>query len=101
VTILTTAPNDVPKPIQDRMPVVLPRNVESDWLAAAPDTRKDLRQPYPKDDLEAYEISTCVNNPVATSRKLLNRLTTDNQVSASSARGNWRRSLCSGDRSSS
>jgi transcription initiation factor IIE alpha subunit len=60
-------------------------------LAAAPDTRKELCQPYPKDDLEAYEISTRVKTPPTTSRKLLNRLTTANQVSASSARANRRR----------
>jgi len=63
VTVLTINPNDVMKPIHDRMPVVLPRDVESDWLSAAPDTRKELCQPYPKEDLDAYEISTRVNNP--------------------------------------
>jgi len=49
--------------IHDRMPVVLPKDAESDWLAADPDTRKGLCQPYPKNDLDAYEISTRVNNP--------------------------------------
>ncbi len=49
--------------IHDRTPVVLPQDAESDWLAADPDTRKELRQPYPKADLDAYEISTRVNNP--------------------------------------
>ena len=45
------------------MPVVLPQEAESDWLATGPDTRKELCQPYPKTDLNAYEISTRVNNP--------------------------------------
>jgi len=63
VTILTTEPNDLMNSIHDRMPVVLPQDAESDWLAADPDTRKELCQPYPKDDLDAYEISTRVNNP--------------------------------------
>ena len=45
------------------MPVVLPWDFESDWLAAAPDTCKELCQRYPKTDLDAYEISTRVNNP--------------------------------------
>ena len=49
--------------IHDRMPVVLPQDAESDWLAAGPDTRTELCQPYPKDDLDAYEISIRVNNP--------------------------------------
>lgn len=62
-TILTTEPNDLMKPIHDRMPVVLSKEAESDWLSAGPETRKELCQPYPKDDLDAYEISTRVNNP--------------------------------------
>jgi putative SOS response-associated peptidase YedK len=40
-----------------------PRDAESEWLVADPDTSKELWQPYPKDDLDAYEISTRVNNP--------------------------------------
>jgi len=63
VTILTTEPNDLMNSIHDRMPVVLPQGTESDWLAADSDTRKELCQPYPRDDLDAYEISTRVNNP--------------------------------------
>ncbi len=49
--------------VNEVAPVVLPRDAESDWLAADLDTRKELCQPYPKDDLDAYEISTRVNNP--------------------------------------
>jgi putative SOS response-associated peptidase YedK len=63
VTILTTEPNDLMNSIHDRLPVVLPQDAESDWLAADPDTRKELCQPYPKDDIDAYEKSTRVNNP--------------------------------------
>jgi putative SOS response-associated peptidase YedK len=63
VTILTTDPNDLIKPIHDRMPVVLPRDGESEWLSAGPNARKELCRPYPKDDLDVYEISTRVNNP--------------------------------------
>lgn len=63
VTILTTEPNDLMEPIHDRMPVVLPKDVESEWLTTGADTRKNLCQPYPDDDLAAYEISTRVNNP--------------------------------------
>jgi putative SOS response-associated peptidase YedK len=63
VTILTTEPNELMQSIHDRMPVVLPQDVESEWLSAGPDARKELCRPYPKDDLDAYEISTRVNNP--------------------------------------
>ncbi|WP_254532973.1 SOS response-associated peptidase [Natrinema gelatinilyticum] len=63
VTILTTEPNEVIEPIHDRMPVVLPTDAEAEWLAAKPSRRKELCQPYPDDDLMAYEISTHVNDP--------------------------------------
>ena len=53
VTILTTEPKDLMNSIHDRMPVVLPQDAESDWLAAGPDTRKELCQPYPEDDMDA------------------------------------------------
>jgi putative SOS response-associated peptidase YedK len=38
------------------MPVVLPEAVESEWLSAGPDARKELYQPYPDNDLTTYEI---------------------------------------------
>jgi putative SOS response-associated peptidase YedK len=63
VTILTTEPNGLMESIHDRMPVVLPEDVETEWLSAGPDARKELCQPYPDNDLTAYEISTRVNNP--------------------------------------
>jgi len=63
VTILTTEPNDLMEPIHDRMPVVLSEDVESEWLTAGPNVRKELCRPYPDEDLTAYEISTRVNNP--------------------------------------
>jgi len=63
VTILTTQANDLMEPIHNRMPIVLPRDAESKWLSAGPDTRTELCQPYPEDDLEAYEISMQVNDP--------------------------------------
>ena len=64
VTILTTEPNELMAPIHDRMPVVLPAGDEHRWLTASPDERTALCQPYPDDDLRAYQISTQVNNPV-------------------------------------
>lgn len=49
--------------IHDRMPVVLPRDVEDAWLDGTPAERERMCRPYPDDDLDAYEISTRVNNP--------------------------------------
>lgn len=61
VTILTTESNELMAPIHDRMPVILPRDAESEWLSAGPETRQELCQPYPEDDLAAYPISPRVN----------------------------------------
>lgn len=63
VTILTTEPNDLMEPIHDRMPVVLPRDEEDVWLSSGPEERAELCRPYPEDDLDAYPISTRVNDP--------------------------------------
>lgn len=63
VTILTTEPSEVMEPIHDRMPVVLEKSAEDTWLTADPDERAALCRPYPGDDLDAYEISTRVNDP--------------------------------------
>ena len=63
VTILTTEPNDLIEPLHHRMAVVLPPEEEERWLTAGPEERQDLCRPYPDDDLEAYPISTAVNDP--------------------------------------
>ncbi|QZA87896.1 SOS response-associated peptidase [Salinarchaeum sp. IM2453] len=63
VTILTTEANSFMSSLHDRMPVILPREAESTWLSSNPDVRQELCQPYPANDLDAYEISTQVNNP--------------------------------------
>lgn len=63
VTILTTEPNDLIEPLHHRMAVVLPEDEEATWLTAGPDERAELCRPYPDDDLDAYPISTAVNDP--------------------------------------
>lgn len=63
VTILTTDPNEVMTPIHNRMPVVLPAADDQTWLSASSDKRTELCRPYPDDDLNAYPISTTVNDP--------------------------------------
>lgn len=61
VTVLTTAANDLA--VHDRMPVVLPADAEATWLTGGPDDRAALCRPYQNDDLEAYPVSTAVNDP--------------------------------------
>ena len=65
-TIITTSANELLSPIHDRMPVILPRELESLWLD------HDIRDyaalggiltPYITDEMEAYEVSSLVNSP--------------------------------------
>ena len=64
-TIITTAANDLLAPIHDRMPVVLPPDLEGLWLDRSVDDPAMLASvlsPYPDDALEAYAVSTLVNS---------------------------------------
>ena len=65
-TILTTEPNDLMKPIHQRMPVLLPTEAYEQWLDSRVQDFPALHSwlhPYPGDDLRAYPVSTLVNNP--------------------------------------
>ena len=60
-TIITTSANDTLSPIHDRMPVILPRDLEDLWLddtVTDPDTLTSVLTPYDDEALEAYEVST-------------------------------------------
>ncbi len=64
-TILTTEPNEIVRPIHDRMPVILPKDVEDFWLdSSIEDHRRllDLLLPYPAEEMEAFAVSTLVNS---------------------------------------
>jgi putative SOS response-associated peptidase YedK len=65
-TILTTEPNDLLKPIHNRMPVILDPKDYDLWLD--PDVRdagkpSALLGPYPPEDMAAFPVSLRVNNP--------------------------------------
>jgi putative SOS response-associated peptidase YedK len=64
-TLLTTEPNELLKPVHNRMPVILaPKDFEL-WLdpgAQHPAEVQPLLRPYPADDLTYYPVSTFVNN---------------------------------------
>ena len=65
-TIITTAANDLLSSIHDRMPVILPREMESLWLDHAmqdPAALTGVLTPYPVELMEVYEASTLVNSP--------------------------------------
>ena len=63
-TILTTEPNELMRPIHDRMPVVLAVDSEDAWLdpAAEADDLRGLLVPAPEELLVAREVGDFVNN---------------------------------------
>lgn len=65
-TIITTEPNDLVKPIHNRMPVILPRHAYPQWLDPSPQQPSGLQSllvPYPSGEMEAWPVSTLVNSP--------------------------------------
>jgi putative SOS response-associated peptidase YedK len=65
-TLLTTGPNELIRPIHDRMPAILSPDAYGPWLdPAVQDARQlaTLLRPYPSDQMEAYAVSSFVNSP--------------------------------------
>jgi putative SOS response-associated peptidase YedK len=65
-TIITTKPNELVKPIHNRMPVILSEDAYDLWLDPAERAPKQLNHllgPYPAERMEAYPVSRTVNNP--------------------------------------
>ncbi len=63
--IITTASSDLLAPVHDRMPVVLPRDMEEFWLdpeVEDPDVLASALTPYPDDAMEVFEVSDLVNS---------------------------------------
>ena len=64
-TIITTGANDLVRPLHDRMPVILPEDVEDRWLDPAEVSRQRLSsclKPYPPGEMTAYDVSPFVND---------------------------------------
>ena len=64
-TVLTTDPNDVVRPLHDRMPVVLPPDACDVWLDPSVtdvDRLVALCRPCPPELLQAWPVSTAVNS---------------------------------------
>jgi putative SOS response-associated peptidase YedK len=76
-TIITTAPNALVQSIHNRMPVILPSAAYPLWLATEELPTANLQallQPYPADEMEAYPVSTLVNNPANELAECVNRV---------------------------
>ena len=66
-TIITCPPNAFLEKIHHRMPVILPQDAYSEWLAPEPksaDVLQPFLVPYVNEDMEAYPVSTYVNRPM-------------------------------------
>src|ERR1700737_4950009 len=63
--IVTTTPNELCAQLHDRMPVILGREVWSEWLGeepADPSRLKALLAPYPSEGMMCWRVSTRVGN---------------------------------------
>ena len=64
-TIVTTEPNELVRPVHNRMPVILLHENEEQWLDASrtPFAKaKSLLKPYPEDLMDAHDVSSIVNS---------------------------------------
>lgn len=63
-TVITIGPNELMAPIHDRMPVILPRGRERDWLTPGGGEVElhDLIRPYPAQLMSARPVSSRVNS---------------------------------------
>jgi putative SOS response-associated peptidase YedK len=68
-TIITTTPNALMGEIHNRMPAILRREDEGNWLDVAGSERADvpflmeMLRPYPDAEMAAHAVSTAVNSP--------------------------------------
>ena len=76
--IITAAANELLKPIHDRMPVILPRELEELWLDRSiddPGALSSVLNPYPDEEMEAFEVSTLVNSAANDGPEVIARIT--------------------------
>ncbi len=75
--VITTGPNELMKPIHDRMPVILKRDDEKIWVNPSISDPSYLNQfltPLDADLMEAYEVSSLVNSPKNNSIDLIQKI---------------------------
>lgn len=62
---ITTEPNELMRPIHDRMPVIIPRDGYGAWLDPTNEDAAQLKgfiASYPAERMEAYSVSKAVSN---------------------------------------
>ena len=65
-SLITTGPNAIMESIHHRMPVILPEDAYASWLDPKLHNTvylSGLLEPYEAEEMEAYPVSTMVNNP--------------------------------------
>ncbi len=65
-TVITTEPNELMRPIHNRMPVILDHADYAQWLDPQlndPEPLKALLRPFPTAKMTAYPVSRLVNSP--------------------------------------
>ncbi len=63
-SIITTEPCKLIKEIHDRMPVIMSKEKEMEWLSdISVNKAMELLKPYNDEHLKCYEISLKINNP--------------------------------------
>ena len=76
-TLLTTEPNDLLRPVHNRMPVILNPTDYELWLdpeVQQPDRIQPLLRPFPAHEMDAYPVSRFVNRPANDSPRCIEPL---------------------------
>ena len=68
--MLTCPSNQTVGKVHERMPVILPKGVELDWLGMKPDEAKTFLRPY-SGKMSSYEISKDINSSKVDSPELV------------------------------
>ncbi len=75
-SIITVEPNDLVIPIHNRMPAILPRASERDYLSANVDDAKAMLRPFPSELMKAYALTSAINSPENDSPEVIRPATT-------------------------
>jgi putative SOS response-associated peptidase YedK len=76
-TIITTAANDVLKPVHERMPVILNSKDYEQWLDPKMNDTERLQKllaPYAAEEMASHAVSTAINYPESDSPELIKPL---------------------------
>lgn len=82
-TILTTTPNELSRPIHDRMPVILSSNNYQAWLDPGnqdPDRLRAMLVPCPDSQLSCRPVSSYVNNPRHDDERCISEAATEQEL---------------------